>query len=159
YKYVNQVGEFTRPLLQSSSLPVGSRPHLLDNVDVFVNLDETCNAFWDGESLNFFISGPCLDQFGNPTGEVGVNSAFSDVGFHEEGHGVDDSLGGIKDGGYSEGFGDSVAVLLTHDSVVAPGWKKRANGAVADLRNAKNTVQWPDVQFSEVHRKGTAYAG
>jgi len=159
FKYVNEVGEFTKSLFASPSLPVNSRPHLLDNLDVFVNLDETCNAFWDGESLNFFISGPCLDQGGNPTGEVGVNSAFSDVVFHEYGHGIDDALGRILDGGYSEGFGDAVAVLITRDHLIAPGWKKRSNGNVVHLRDAKNNVQWPDVQFSEVHRKGTAYGG
>ena len=159
FRYVNEVGEFTKHLFASPSLPVNSRPHLLDNLDVFVNLDETCNAFWDGESLNFFISGPCLNSAGNPTGEVGVNSAYSDVVFHEYGHGIDDALGRILDGGYSEGFGDAVAILITHDHLIAPGWKKRANGSVVNLRDAKNTVQWADVQSSEVHRKGTAYAG
>ena len=77
-------------------------PTALASLPVNVNINATCNADWNGSSINFFRSGG-----GCP------NTAYSDVILHEFGHGIDAANGGILDGGYSEGFGDSVAVLGT----------------------------------------------
>ena len=81
-----------------------------------VNINETCNAFWNGEdnSLNFFKSGDSSDGTAHC-----VNSAYCDVACHEFGHGVDAEFGEILDAAYSEGFGDSLAILITQDSIVA----------------------------------------
>jgi hypothetical protein len=65
-----------------------------------VNLTQTCNAFWDGSSINFFQAGG-----GCP------NTAYSDVVAHEYGHFVVQALG-LAQGGFGEGFGDTGALLL-----------------------------------------------
>src|SRR5262249_17430764 len=98
FYWVNFIHELAKP---------GLAPAALANLPVKTNINATCNAFWDGSSLNFFHAGG-----GCP------NTAYSDVAMHEFGHGIDASNGGILDGGYSEGFGDSVAVLGTRQPCV-----------------------------------------
>ncbi len=115
----------------------------LDNLRVRVNINDSCNAFWDGSSLNFFRAGD-----GCP------NTAYADVVFHEYGHAVDAQLGGIHDGGYSEGLGDAIAILITRNSVVG----KDFFGAGNPLRDAKDVVTWPPGD-PEVHEVGRIYAG
>ena len=56
---------------------------LTDNV----NLNSTCNAFWDGAAVNFFKSGGGC----NNTGEIAA------VFLHEWGHGLDQNDGGGTD--------------------------------------------------------------
>src|SRR5262249_32857331 len=51
-------------------------PTSLANLPVKTSINATCNAFWDGSSLNFFHAGG-----GCP------NTAYSDVVMHEFGHG------------------------------------------------------------------------
>lgn len=58
-----------------------------------MNIDDRCNAFWAGRSINFYQKG----GFGQC-----LNTAFADVVIHEYGHGIDDAIGGIVNGGYSE---------------------------------------------------------
>jgi Zn-dependent metalloprotease len=65
-----------------------------------VNIDDTCNAFYDGSSINFFAAG------GGCT-----NSAFSTVIAHEYGHHIVNQLG-LGQGGFGEGFSDACGHLL-----------------------------------------------
>jgi hypothetical protein len=106
-----------------------------------VNLNANCNAFWNGSSINFFRAGS-----GCP------NTAYSDVVLHEYGHGIDSSKGGILDGGYSEGFGDSMAILGTRQPCVGRDFF----GAGTCLRPATNVDLWPPTSF-EVHEVGKRY--
>ncbi len=108
-----------------------------------VNIDSSCNAYWNGSSINFFRSGgPC------------PNTAYSDVITHEYGHGIDASIGGILDGGYSEGFGDAMAILITRQSCLGRDF----NGAGGCLRDATDVITWPP-SSPEVHHVGRIYAG
>jgi hypothetical protein len=108
------------------------------------NIDASCNAFWNGSSLNFFRSGGgCL------------NTAYSDVVMHEFGHAIDAAKGGILDGGYSEGFGDAVAVLITRQPCVGRDFF----GAGTCLRAASDVILWPPAPGEEVHAQGRRYAG
>src|SRR5262249_23492461 len=77
-----------------------------------------------------------------------------DVVCHEFGHGIDTEFGGIKDGGYSEGFGDSVAILITHSSVIG----KDFLGKGMNLRDASEVNSWPPPD-PEVHEVGKIYNG
>jgi hypothetical protein len=111
---------------------------------VRTNINATCNAYWDGSSINFFKSGN-----GCP------NTAYSDVVMHEYGHGIDSAKGGILNGGYSEGFGDAVAVLATKQSCVGRDFF----GPGSCLRNASDVILWPPAPGEEVHAIGRRYAG
>jgi hypothetical protein len=74
-----------------------------------VNLSSTCNAFFDGSSINFYLSGG-----GCP------NSAYSTVVWHEEGHWANVLFGsGNGSDGFGEGAADIWAMYIADDPVVA----------------------------------------
>jgi len=78
-----------------------------------MNLNQTCNAFWDGSSVNFFRSGGGCRN----TGEI------AGIFDHEWGHGMDDNdaNGSIMSVG-SEGIADIYAALRTDDSCIGRGF-------------------------------------
>mmetsp|Transcript_22742 Transcript_22742/g.46468 ORF Transcript_22742/g.46468 Transcript_22742/m.46468 type:complete len:839 (+) Transcript_22742:1758-4274(+) len=89
-----------------------------------MNLHSSCNAFWDGESVNFYRgSAQCRN-----TGEI---SAVFD---HEWGHGLDDNdvTPGISEPS-GEGIADIYAAIRLNDSCVGRGfWKGRKCDAAGD---------------------------
>jgi len=117
-------------------------PADLPNLSVLTNINQTCNAYWNG-SLNFFKSGG-----GCP------NTAYSDVVMHEYGHGIDAAKGGIVHAGYSEGFGDAMAVLATRQPCVGRDFF----GAGSCLRPASDMIMWPATS-GDPHVVGRPYAG
>jgi hypothetical protein len=116
----------------------------LPSLPTRVNINSTCNAFWNGSSINFFRAGG-----GCP------NTAYSDVILHEYGHGVDQRKGGILDGGYSEGYGDAQAVLGTRQPCVGRDFF----GPGTCLRPATDLIMWPPASGEDVHDIGRRYAG
>lgn len=108
-----------------------------------VNLNDTCNAYYDYQSINFFSAGD-----GCP------NTAYDTVVYHEYGHFVDDKAGGISsEDGLSEGWGDTLAVFITGQSFIAESFFGEGNA----IRNAENTYKYDSKD--EVHRSGQAWAG
>jgi hypothetical protein len=91
------------------------------------NLAQTCNAFYNGTSINFFQSGGGC-----------ANTAFSTVVHHEFGHHVVAS-GGSGQGAYGEGMSDCMGVLVEDQSVLAVGF---GNNCGAGIRNADNNCQF-----------------
>ena len=85
--------------------------------------------------------------------EAAPNTAYSDIVLHEYGHALDDEQGGIIDGGYSEGFGDALALLATRQACVGRDFF----GAGSCLRDASDVVTWPPAS-SQVHQVGRIYA-
>jgi subtilisin-like proprotein convertase family protein len=80
------------------------------------NLASSCNAHWDGSTINLYSAG-------DYSGMTCVNTGLiSDVVYHEWGHGLDDHTGGIEDGAYSEGFGDICSLLMTASPELAPNF-------------------------------------
>ena len=81
---------------------------------VNVNLNQTCNAYWNGSTLNFFKSGGGC----NNTGQI------AGVSLHEFGHGIDqnDGTGTAPDGATGESYGDTTALIALHDSCVGEGF-------------------------------------
>jgi hypothetical protein len=73
---------------------------------------------------------------------------------HEYGHGIDAAKGGIVHAGYSEGFGDSIAVLATRQPCVGRDFF----GAGTCLRPASDVVLWPAAS-PDPHVVGRPYAG
>ncbi|HSM14792.1 MAG TPA: fibronectin type III domain-containing protein, partial [Thermoanaerobaculia bacterium] len=79
-----------------------------------VNLNQTCNAYWNGSTVNFFRSGGGCANTGELPG----------VSLHEYGHGLDsnDGSGSSADNGTGETYGDFTAALATHASCVGNGF-------------------------------------
>jgi hypothetical protein len=112
------------------------------NFPVNVNINESCNAYYDGASINFYRAGG-----GCP------NTAFSNVVHHEYGHHLVASGGSGQDS-YGEGMGDTVAVLIADDPVLAYGFEGNCN---AGIRTAENSLQYPC--SGEIHYCGQLLSG
>jgi len=110
-----------------------------------VNINSSCNAYYDGSSINFYRSGGgCPNMAHDAT-----------VVLHEYGHGIDDGHGGILDGSYSEGFSDAVANALTNQPCAGIDFF----GPGTCLRSAENVRLWPAPECSgEVHCEGEVLA-
>ena len=118
----------------------------LTRIPTRVNIADSCNAFYHPSfvTINFFQAGG-----GCP------NTAYSDVVLHEYGHAVDHAKGDILDGGYSEGFGDALALIGTRQSCLGRDFF----GAGTCLRPATDLVMWPPAPGDGVHTIGRRYAG
>jgi hypothetical protein len=130
FHWTNEAYHFAQGVLAFQNLPTR------------VNINSSCNAFWDGSSINFFRAGASCP-----------NTAYVDVVCHEYGHGIDHWLGGIVDGGYSEGFGDAVALLITRQPCVGRDFF----GAGTCLRDATQVNLWPPAAGEGVHSIGKRY--
>ena len=119
-------------------------------LEVNVNHEQHCNAFWDGSSVNFFTAG---SESGMTCANTGV---IADVMFHEWGHGLDENTGGIEDGAMSEGFGDAMALLFTDDSKVGIDFMPLQHKPVRDMSVLK---KFPDDVQDEVHADGQIVGG
>lgn len=107
-----------------------------------VNLAQTCNAYWNGSSINFFRAGGGC----NNTGRI------FDVVAHEWGHGLDQNApGGAQDGGLGEFIGDLVSFTQTDSPLLGPGFFT-AGGAVRDLEDPN--YECYDPSKTEVHDAG-----
>lgn len=110
-----------------------------------VNLASTCNAYYDGVSTNYFLSGGGCN-----------NTAFDTVVHHEYGHWADDVFGGILDGGLSEGIGDVMGLFITNQPILGENFF--TSGGF--IRDGNNTVTWPGAACGgEVHCLGEIWMG
>jgi hypothetical protein len=89
-----------------------------------VNINLTCNAFWNGSTINFYRSG----------GGCGNTGEIEGVSLHEYGHGLDsnDGNGGAPDRGTGETYGDWTAALATHTSCIGAGFLTSNCGGYGD---------------------------
>jgi hypothetical protein len=137
--WVWRVNEFARSIL-------GNSPQLLaaDSIVPTVNIASTCNAFYGGNSINFYAAGGGCS-----------NTASSSVVAHEWGHGLDDQYGGISQNqGLSEAWGDTVSEYLLDDPIIGDGF----NGVLgAGIRTGTNGTQYPPP--AEVHAAGEVFMG
>jgi hypothetical protein len=91
-----------------------TRAWLNAQLDANVNINNTCNAFWNGSTVNFYRSG----------GGCGNTGELPGVSLHEYGHGFDsnDGNGSSPENGTGETYGDFTAALATHDSCIGGGF-------------------------------------
>ena len=82
-----------------------------------VNINSTCNAFWNGSSVNFYRSGGGCRN----TGEIGA------VFDHEWGHGIDDFDANGTLSSSSEGYADIAAIYRLQTSCVGYGFFQTSN--------------------------------
>jgi hypothetical protein len=109
-------------------------PFLSSKVPVKVNINDVCNAFWDGTSLNFFKAGELVSTTGSEykcknTGEI------RDVMQHEWGHGLDEHDGdepgyaaGLGDMATGEAVADHIALFVDHDACVGQSFFNFSSG-------------------------------
>ena len=92
-----------------------TNPWLLSQLTANTNINQVCNAFWDGSTVNFFRSG----------GGCGNTGQIPAVSIHEWGHGLDDNDGdpALYDFGTGETYGDFTAALVLHSSCVGGGFQ------------------------------------
>jgi len=117
-------------------------------VPCVVNINSTCNAYWDGIGINFFrYGGGCAN-----TGNV------ADVVYHEYGHGVTQFTFApfAPNGAMHEGFSDYLAASMTRQPVIGRGFF----GPGSSIRTCDNTRVLPAPEcLGAVHCLGTAVSG
>lgn len=120
---------------------------------VFVNrTDDVCNAFYDGESINFYgHSGGCYSTV-----------LFSDVVYHEYGHGINDKyyefLGSFfANGAMNEGYADIWGLLITGHPVLGQGGLRVGGGFVRRYNSVPK--RYPEDIMDQVHNDGEIIAG
>jgi len=126
---VNRIKEVGRAWLPANTW-------LTQKLSVNVNLNQTCNAYWDGSSLNFFKSG----------GGCGNTGEISAVSLHEFGHGLDQNDGTPLEN-TSEAYADVTAVIALHNSCIGPGFLGGNCGGYGDACTACTGVR--DVDFAK----------
>jgi Zn-dependent metalloprotease len=94
---------------------------LNSKVTANMNINLTCNAFWNGSTLNFYRSGGGCSN----TGELAA------VFLHEWGHGMDTNSGGSapNDQGTGEAVGDTFAFIQTRDGCIGQIFQRGVNCA------------------------------
>jgi hypothetical protein len=123
YKHSNIVRDYT--LVYNPAYPA---VHSQQNFTVNVNIGQSCNAFYNGSSINFYTSGGGC-----------ANTAFSTVVHHEYGHHLV-AMAGSGQQAYGEGMSDVMGVLITDSPELGIGFGGNCN---SPLRNADNNVQYP----------------
>ncbi|MCB9649799.1 MAG: M36 family metallopeptidase [Deltaproteobacteria bacterium] len=119
-------------------------PWLSQRLTSNVNLNDTCNAYWDGETVNFFRSGGGC----NNTGQI------SSIVYHEFGHGYHQNLTRNVVGSVGEGTGDFLAATVLDDPVVGRGFATNGGG----IRRIDADRVYPDDYVNEVHEDGLIWA-
>ncbi len=112
-----------------------------------VSVAGTCNAFYDGPSINFYSAGGGCN-----------NTAFSTVVHHEYGHHMV-AAGGSGQGAYGEGMGDVLGAVISENSSLGIGFQSCTTG----IRNASNTCMYSSTGCSscgsEIHACGQLLSG
>jgi hypothetical protein len=126
-------------------------PTLDEQMTVNVNLAQTCNAFFDGNSINFFQAN---DQCQN-------TALLEDVVYHEYGHRLHTAvmIQGVADfdGAMSEGASDFLAASITGDPGMGRGFFYLDN-ALRELDPTDTEWTWPR-DVGAIHRTGQIYGG
>jgi hypothetical protein len=135
-----------RAVVESNRFAASVFPSLawLDTaVPAAVNINDQCNAFFDGTGINMFRGGTVC----NATGRI------FDVVAHEWGHALDfNAPGSFVDAALSEFIGDLVAFSQTDDSRFAPGFFVSSSAPLRDMQSP--SVECFDSSRTEVHDAG-----
>jgi MYXO-CTERM domain-containing protein len=119
---------------------------------VTVNIDDVCNAYADGNTINFFLSGSGCQ-----------NSALvADVVYHEYGH-VAHTQGiipgvGLFNGAHSEGASDYLSATIVDDPDVGRGFFLGSDQPIRELDPDGFEWRWPD-DIGPVHAEGRIIGG
>lgn len=145
YYHVNRVHDFMKsfyPTFPALDFPLPT------NVDV----SGTCNAFYNGTSINFFAAGGGCNSF----------ALCGDIVYHEYGHGINDKFYGFMgqstmvNGGLNEGYADIWAIGISKDPVLGRG--SFQNGTIIRRYDQAPKV-YPQNLVGQVHQDGEIIAG
>ncbi|HOJ03433.1 MAG TPA: T9SS type A sorting domain-containing protein [Bacteroidota bacterium] len=149
FYHINLVRDFSRAID-----PGPANAQLDSQIPGLVEINDECNAFFDGRGVNFFRSSVSC---GN-TGEI------ASVIHHEIGHGIhiwlhNNLLGrGPVNGALKEALADMTSNFLSDDPRIGVGFLKGgANGGI--IRNSKNTLRYPENVVNEIHDDGMILTG
>lgn len=142
FHHVNLLRDFVR-----SINPLDSKADFLMSANV--NLSQTCNAYFDGNSTNYFLSGGGC-----------ANTAYSTIVGHECGHWLNVKYGtGNGMDGMGEGNADVWAMFLYDDPIVGLGFC----GSGCSIRSGLNTRPFcgdnTPLCYGEVHADGEPWMG
>ena len=118
------------------------------------NIDEagSCNAFFDGSSINFYAEG----------GGCNATAKIPDVVYHEYGHAINsgryNSGSGMWNGAMNEGFADIWALSLTNSPILGAGWDL-VDPTISVRRYDQDRKVYPQDLVGEVHADGEIIAG
>lgn len=146
YNSINEVHEFMKskfPAFTGLDYPLPA------NVDV----SGTCNAFYDGSSVNFYSAG----------GGCNATSLVSDVCYHEYGHGINDkfyqSIGfNFQNGAMNEGYADIWALGITGSPILGIGFFDNDPAGFVRRYDVNKKV-YPQDLVGQVHADGEIIAG
>lgn len=146
YYHVNVVHDHCKALIPSFT---GMDFSLPTNIDV----TGTCNAFYNGTSINFLSPGGGCTSF----------ATVADVVYHEYGHGINDNFynaGGQSfiNGAMNEGYADVWAFSITESAVLGFGTDD-INVNEFIRRYDENRKVYPTHIVGEVHADGEIIAG
>lgn len=104
-----------------------------------------CNAFYNGNSINFYAENSSCNSF----------AKIGDIVYHEYGHGINGRFysfikgsGGMTNGGLNEGYADVWALGVTKDPILGRGAFKSGG----NIRTYNSTPKvYPYDRTSEVH--------
>ena len=125
-----------------------TNPWLHSQLTANMNIDDTCNANWNGTTINFYKRGFAIDVSGNPTSTECANTGEIGAVFdHEWGHGMDanDANPGISSPG--EAIADIYGQLRLPDPCFGRGFLITAhncNGGYGDPCLACSGVRGSD---------------
>jgi Zn-dependent metalloprotease len=117
------------------------------------NIDEagSCNAFFNGSSINFYAEGNGC----NATAKI------PDVVYHEYGHAINsaryNSGSGMWNGALNEGFADVWAFTITNSPFIGQGWD--LVDPSINIRDYQDRKVYPQDLVGEVHADGEIIAG
>ncbi|MCE9574900.1 MAG: hypothetical protein K8W52_17250 [Deltaproteobacteria bacterium] len=124
--------------------------YLDEQLPVFVNENDTCNANSSGDDLHFFHAGDGCEN----------TARISDVVYHEFGHSVHYHVligGGAPEGSLGEGQADYLAMTITNDSGLGRGFFFD-NDPIREANPVGTELRWPDDLKGEVHADGMIFS-
>ena len=147
YYHVNIVHDYMKTKFPAFTSMDNALP---TNVDL---TSGTCNAFYNGTSINFYaLGGGC-----NSMAQIG------DVVYHEYGHGINDKFyvsqgGSFDNGAMGEGYADTWALGITGSAILGIGMDD-TDPTVFVRRYDINKKVYPQDLVGEVHADGEIIAG
>ncbi len=125
---------------------------LWQSMPIHVNIVDTCNAYYDGHSINFFRSGDGCEN----------TARLADIVYHELGHGLHAHAvipgAGAFDAAAGEGIADFFAVTITDDPAMGPGFYQDEE-PLRHLDPPSGERVWPDDVGYGPHETGLILGG
>lgn len=147
YYHANIVHDYMKQFLVDFA---GLDEPLQTNVNL--NIDN-CNAFYDGNSINFFTQGGGCYSF----------ARVRDVVYHEYGHGINGRFyaekgSSFRNGAMNEGYADIWGMGITENPMLGLG--SRISNPNSTVRRYNGTPKvYPDNLIGQVHNDGEIIAG